>query len=326
MIVIENVGPAPPKLHNTQWLKRLRWGCLFTLMVLIYGSHAPLITLTKVDGVVPFNPSSCVVIIELAKLMISFMSLILTGRFSALQSCPSLVIVAPYAVPAVLYALNNNLVVLMQAYMDPSSYQVLSNLKIASTALLYSFCLGKRLNFRQWFALGLLMAAGACHSYSSLDLEEMESKDNANEPSRLHITSWGLFLVLVYCCVSGLAAVYTEMVLKRQKLPLSLQNLFLYVFGVGLNLLSSFSTIANGRGFLEGYTIVVWVIIAGQAVNGLLMSVVLKHGSGITRLFVISCSMLVNALISWAVLELQLTPTFLLPVTLIGLAAYLYYR
>ncbi|CAL9706758.1 unnamed protein product [Knipowitschia caucasica] len=325
MIVIENIGYDLPKEHTAQWLKRLQWCCLFIFMVLIYGSHAPLITLTKVDGEVPFNPSSCVLLIELAKLLISLVSLILTGRFSALQTRPSFVIVAPYAVPAVLYALNNNLVVLMQAYMDPSSYQVLSNLKIASTALLYSFCLGKRLKSRQWVALGLLMAAGTCHSFSSLDVEEPGDKGNTNEHSRLYITAWGLFLVLVYCCVSGLAAVYTEMVLKRQKLPLSLQNVYLYVFGVCLNLMSSFSSVANGKGFMEGYTLIVWTIIAGQAVNGLLMSVVLKHGTGITRLFVISCSMLVNALMSWAVLGLQITPIFLLPVTMIGLAAYLYY-
>lgn len=326
MIVIENVGPVPTKVPQRQWIESLRWGGLFTLMVLIYGSHAPLIALTKVDGEVPFNPSSCVVMIELAKLLISLVTLILSGSFHVLRTPPPPVLVAPYAVPAVLYALNNNLVVHMQAYMDPSSYQVLSNLKIASTALLYSSCLGKRLKFRQWFALGLLMTAGACHSYSSLDLEDSEGKGDESEQSRLRITAWGLFLVLIYCCVSGLAAVYTEMVLKRQKLPLSLQNLYLYVFGVTLNLASSFSTIANERAFMEGYTFVVWVIIAGQAVNGLLMSVVLKHGSGITRLFVISCSMLVNALMSWAVLGLQLTPIFLLPVAMIGLAAYLYYR
>lgn len=325
MIVIENVGPVYSNVHRTQWMEQLRWGSLFALMVVIYGSHAPLITLTKVDGVVPFNPSSCVVLIELAKLLISLVTLILTGSFTALRSPPALVVVAPYAVPAVLYALNNNLVVHMQAHMDPSSYQVLSNLKIASTALLYSFCLGKRLKFRQWLSLGLLMTAGACHSYSNLDLSDSEGKVDENEQSRLRITAWGLFLIFVYCCVSGLAAVYTEMVLKGQKLPLSLQNLYLYMFGVGLNLVSSFSTLANGSGFLEGYTVVVWVIIAGQAVNGLLMSVVLKHGSGITRLFVISCSMLVNALMSWAMLGLQLTPIFLLPVTMIGLAAYLYY-
>lgn len=324
MIVIPNVGSSSPARIRRLWVKRIQWGVLFGLMVLIYGSHAPLITLTKVDGRVPFNPSSCVVLIELAKLLISLVTLVLTGGASALRAPQRLVRVAPYAVPAVLYALNNNLVVIMQAYMDPSSYQVLSNLKIASTALLYSVCLGKRLRPSQWFALGLLMVAGVCHTYSSLDLGD-PVRAEAEEGPRLHITAWGLFLVLVYCFVSGFAAVYTERVLKSQKLPLSLQNLYLYMFGVAVNGLSSFSLITSDKNFLEGYSGVVWVIIAGQAANGLLMSVVLKHGSGITRLFVISCSMLVNALLSWAILGLQLTPFFLLPVSIIGLAAYLYY-
>lgn len=325
MIVIQNVGANSPVRIRRQWVKRIQWGVLFGLMVLIYGSHAPLITLTKVNGQVPFNPSSCVVMIESAKLLVSMVTLFLTGGTSALHAPPPLVLVAPYAVPAILYALNNNLVVLMQAYMDPSSYQVLSNLKIASTALLYSLCLGKRLQPAQWLALGLLMCAGVCHTYSSLDLGDPEKAETEEGP-RLHITAWGLILVLVYCFVSGLAAVYTEKVLKSQKLPLSLQNLYLYVFGVAINGLSSFSFVGSEKSFLEGYSGVVWAIIAGQAANGLLMSVVLKHGSGITRLFVISCSMLVNALFSWAILGLQLTPFFLLPVSMIGLAAYLYYK
>ncbi|XP_029367805.1 probable UDP-sugar transporter protein SLC35A4 [Echeneis naucrates] len=324
MIVIQNVGASSQRRVRRQWVKRIQWGLLLGLMVLIYGSHAPLINLTKVDGQVPFNPSSCVVMIEFFKLLMSLVTLVLTEGTSALSTLPPLVLVAPYGIPAILYALNNNLVVLMQAYMDPSSYQILSNLKIASTALLYSVCLGKRLRPAQWLALGLLMAAGVCHSYSSLDLGDVGLPD-AKEGPKLHITAWGLFLVLVYCSVSGLAAVYTEKVLKSQKLPLSLQNLYLYVFGVAINGVSSFSSVASEKSFLEGYSGAVWVIIAGQAANGLLMSVVLKHGSGITRLFVISCSMLVNALLSWVIVGLQLTPFFLLPVSMIGLAAYLYY-
>ncbi|MEQ2212145.1 hypothetical protein XENOCAPTIV_026100 [Xenoophorus captivus] len=308
-----------------RWANKIKWGFLLGLMVLIYGSHAPLITLTKVDGQVPFSASSCVLMIELAKLLISLLSLALTGSTSTLKSPPYLLLVAPYAVPAVLYTFNNNLVVVMQAYMDPSSFQMLSNLKIASTALLYSVCLGKRLRSAQWVALGLLMAAGGFHSYSTLDLQGPQRAD-VDEGPRLHITAWGLFLVLVYCGVSGLAAVYTESVLKSQKLPLSVQNLYLYVFGVAINGLSSLSTIGSDKRFLEGYSWVVWVIIAGQAANGLLMSVVLKHGSGITRLFVISSSILVNALLSWAILGLQLTALFPLPCAMIGLAAYLYYR
>jgi len=325
MIVIQNVESGSPVPRQRPWVKSIQWMVLLGLMVLIYGSHAPLIALTKVDGQVPFSSSSCVVMIELAKLLVSLATLLLTGSLGMLCSCPSPALVAPYAVPALLYALNNNLVVVMQVYMDPSSYQVLSNLKIACTAFLYSSCLGKRLRPSQWLSLGILMGAGVVHSYSSLDMEEASGGD-AKASTRLHVTAWGLVLVLLYCFVSGLAAVYTERVLKSQRLPLSLQNLYLYVFGVAINMLSHLFGEVNERGILDGFSGAVWAIVAGQAANGLLMSVVLKHGSGITRLFVISCSMLVNALLSWAVLGLQLTPIFLLPVCMIGLAAYLYYR
>ncbi|XP_036404372.1 probable UDP-sugar transporter protein SLC35A4 [Megalops cyprinoides] len=324
MIFIPNVGSDDPSPPRRRWTRAAGWGALLTLSVVIYGSHAPLIALTKVDGRVPFSPSSCVVMIELTKLLVS-LALLVTRDLHTLGVSVSWRHVVPYALPALLYALNNNLVVFMQAHMDPSTFQVLSNLKIASTALLYSFCLGKRLRPKQWLALSLLMGAGVCHSYSSLEVEE-EGRGGGDAPGiRLHVSAWGLLLVLTYCLISGLAAVYTELILKTQRLPLSLQNLFLYVFGVTVNGAAHVSGATGDRGFLEGYSAAVWVIVAGQATNGLLMAVVMKHGSNITRLFIISCSMLVNTALSWAILGLQLTPIFLLAVLMIGLAAHLYY-
>lgn len=324
MIVIKNVGSGetgPPR--TKRWLRGTRWVLLLIVSVVIYGSHAPLIALTKSDGRVPFSPSSCVVLIELSKLLLSLSALFASGNVHALRV--SWAAVLPYALPALLYAFNNNLVVFMQAYMDPSSFQVLSNLKIASTALLYTSCLKKRLRRAQWTALAVLMVAGALHSYSSLDWE-IPDQGAENARTRLYITSWGLLLVLLYCLVSGLAAVYTEKVLKSQRLPLSLQNLFLYIFGVAINLTSHFYNSGTEQAFLDGYSALVWIIVAGQAANGLLMSVVMKHGTGITRLFIISSAMLVNSVLSWGLLGLQLTPFFLLPVLMIALAVYLYYR
>ncbi|XP_026862994.2 probable UDP-sugar transporter protein SLC35A4 [Electrophorus electricus] len=323
MIIIENVGsdePDPP--HRRRLLQTALWAVLLVLLVLIYGSHAPLIALTKAGGHVPFSPSSCVVLIEFIKLLLSLCTVLATGNVRALWASVSWMAAAPYAMPALFYAFNNNLVVVMQAYMDPSSFQVLSNLKIASTALLYTSCLGRRLRPTQWLALGFLMGAGVCHSYSSLDPEDQDGEGERE----VHITTWGLLMVLAYCIVSGLAAVYTERVLKTQHLPLSLQNSFLYTFGVGINLASNVYSSSGERAFLEGYSAAVWVIVAGQAANGLLMSVVMKHGSGITRLFVISSAMLVNSVLSWGLLGLRLTPFFLLPVLMIGVAVHLYYR
>lgn len=326
MIIIKNVGSSQEDHPGTKrWLLDSRWIFLLIISVLIYGSHAPLIALTKSNGRVPFSPSSCVVLIELTKLLISLGALFASGNIHTIRVSISWAAILPYALPALLYAFNNNLVVFMQAYMDPSSFQVLSNLKIAFTALLYTTCLKRRLRRAQWAALAFLMVAGALHSYSSLDWE-IPALRGENARAGLHITAWGLLLVLLYCFVSGLAAVYTEKVLKSQRLPLSLQNLFLYIFGVGINLISYFYSSGTQQAFLDGYSALVWIIVAGQAANGLLMSVVMKHGTGITRLFIISSAMLVNSVLSWGLLGLQLTTFFLLPVLMIAVAVYLYYR
>lgn len=100
MIVIHNVRSGSPSRHRRWWRKRVQWGVLLGLMVLIYGSHAPLITLTKVGGRVPFSSSSCVLLIEITKLLVSLATLLLTGDLSALRAPLSLALVAPYAVPA----------------------------------------------------------------------------------------------------------------------------------------------------------------------------------------------------------------------------------
>lgn len=297
----------------------VHWGLLLVLSVVIYGSHAPLITLCKTDGLVPFSSLAVVICIELCKLLISVVLLVIMQDFHYLHIVSWQVII-PYALPAILYAVNNNLVVHMQHFMDPSTYQVLSNLKIGCTALLYSVFLRRRLSLQKWVAVFLLMVAGACHTYAGI-------KDHQKPflETQMHITPLGILMILLYSFISGLSAVYTELILKTQKLPLNLQNLFLYFFGVfvnsGVHVLSS-----EHEHFFEGFSIWVVVIILTQALNGLIMSVVMKHSNNITRLFVISCSMLVNAVLSVLLFQLQLTPMFFLAACLIGVAGHLCYQ
>ncbi|KAM9266175.1 LOW QUALITY PROTEIN: uncharacterized protein FYN16_006647 [Cariama cristata] len=304
-------------LGSANWmLQRGLWGLMLVLSVAIYGSHAPLLTQCKVDGMIPFNSTSVVVLVELTKLLFSLLFLLTWDR-ELLGVAVSWRHIAPFAPPASSDAANNNLVVHLQLFMDPSTYQVLSNLKIVSTALLYSLFLRQRLSMRKWLALLLLVAAGVSYSCGGLQDPGSPSK------MQLHITLVGLLLISVYWLISGLSAVYTEAILKTQALPLSLQNLFLYVFGVLLNLIGYFWSSTEGS-FLEGFSSWVLVIVVSQALNGLIMSVVMKHSSNITRLFVISCSILVNALLS-VTLHLQLTTLFFIAVSCIGLAVHLYY-
>ncbi|XP_009507214.2 probable UDP-sugar transporter protein SLC35A4 [Phalacrocorax carbo] len=312
MVIFGNAGGSASRM-----LQRGLWGLMLVLSVVIYGSHAPLLTMCKVDGKIPFSSTSVVVLIELTKLVFSLMFL-LTWNRELLGVAMSWHHAVPFALSALLYAANNNLVVHMQLFMDPSTYQVLSNLKIVSTALLYSLLLRKRLSMRKWLALFLLVAAGVSYSCGGLQDPGSPSK------MQLHITLVGLLLISVYCLISGLSAVYTEAILKTQALPLSLQNLFLYFFGVLLNLIGYFWSSAEGS-FLEGFSSWVLVIVVSQALNGLIMSVVMKHSSNITRLFVISCSVLVNALLSITLFNLQLTLLFFIAISCVSLAVHLYY-
>ncbi|KAJ6661360.1 hypothetical protein lerEdw1_014988 [Lerista edwardsae] len=307
-------SPAPAVV-----LKKVLWGLMLTLSTIVYGSHAPLLTLSKENGQIPFSSSSVVILIELTKLVLSSVFLIIWD-WRQLRNAVSWRHVAPFVLSALLYAANNNLVVHLQLFMDPSTFQVLSNLKIGSTALLFSMLLHQRLTLRKWLALFLLTVAGAFYTYGGLqDLQQLPASD-----MQLHITPIGLLLISLYCLISGLSAVYTEVVLKTQDLPLNLQNLFLYFFGVLLNVMIHLLSSA-GTGFLEGFSFWVGLVIVSQALNGLIMSVVMKHSNNITRLFVISSSIMVNALLSVMLFSLHLTAFFFLSVLLIGLAVYLYY-
>ncbi|XP_068960472.1 probable UDP-sugar transporter protein SLC35A4 [Petaurus breviceps papuanus] len=300
-----------------------RWVLMLLLSTTMYGAHAPLLALCRIDGRVPFRPSSAVLWTELTKLLLSACSLMARRQPRLWDTLPWRQ-AAPFALSALLYGANNNLVIHLQRYMDPSTYQVMSNLKIGSTALLYCLCLNHRLSARQGLALLLLTGAGACYAAAGLQDPRGLLPPPAAEAMPLHVTPLGLLLLLLYCLISGLSSVYTELLMKRQRLPLALQNLFLYSFGVLMNL-GLYVGGGPGPGLLEGFSAWAGLVVLSQALNGLLMSAIMKHGSSITRLFVVSSSLVVNAVLSATLLHVQLTAAFFLALLLIGLAVHLYY-
>ncbi|XP_072037884.1 probable UDP-sugar transporter protein SLC35A4 [Amphiura filiformis] len=312
-------------------LASLLWPVLLITAVLVYGSHSVLINLSKRYGRIQYSSASVVFMIEVTKLVASVILWIsqpinewsLAGFRRHISLKKSL----PFAVPAVLYALNNNIVVHIQMYMDPASFQMLSNLKIVSTAFLYRLIIKRRLTSVQWFAILLLIMAGASNSYGSLN------PSNMYEESTVYVTTSGLILMTIYCTISGLAGVFTEYILKRHhKTPLSVQNFLLYSYGIPLNLLaylvSSRASMEDAddeaQGLFEGYNTWTVIIIITQALNGLIMSAVMKHASNITRLFIISCAMVVTTLLSVELLELELNTYFCSAFALVFFALLLY--
>ncbi|XP_056021721.1 probable UDP-sugar transporter protein SLC35A4 isoform X2 [Ostrea edulis] len=232
-----------------------------------------------------------------------------------------------YAVPGLLYSASNNLSMMMQVYMDPTTFQVLSNLKIGITAVLYWGFLRRPLTLRQWIAVGILTMAGTLDSYGSY-------VSKGKNFSELYITITGLVMIIAQCVVSGMASVYAEYILKKQKeMSLHFQNIMLYTWLIIIN--TSFWIYEEvvhedkdntGKFHLfRGYTLPTWMIVVTQVYVGLAMSFILKHGSNITRLFVVSSSLSVTTVLSVLVFGLHLNSFFFTSLGLLLVSLYLFH-
>lgn len=145
----------------------LAFRAMILFQVFAYGSYSVLVHLCERDGRITFSSTTMNLVLELFKLVFSCMALLFTPKqlWPSASSKGSLVRQSlPYAVPGILYFINNNLAVHMQLYMDPASYQILSNFKIATTAILYRIIIKQKLTRRQWFAVVLLFCGGLFYS------------------------------------------------------------------------------------------------------------------------------------------------------------------
>lgn len=324
------------------------WRSTFVLGTFIYGSHAIFIHLSQVEGQIPFHPTSAVFVTESLKLLVCALIFAVQLRLARQPFvAPQVQRVWPYALPALIYAINNNLAYYIQLHMDPASFQILSQMKIGTTAILYRVIMKRKIGRLQSFALFLLILAGIFNSLGGSmnqspaedGMEDLGVLDGELDAGTLHVSLMGLLLILIYSFLSGLAGVYTEYILKRSDdVPLSLQNILLYVFGVGINGGTYFvqalsfehenagTLDINASHLLTGYTTLTWIMILSQVLNGLIMSLIFKHSNNIARLFLVSSSMVVTTLVSLALFHLTLNAYFGLAFFLVLSALFLYHQ
>ena len=87
---------------------------------------------------------------------------------------------------------------------------------------------------------------------------------------------------------SGLAGVYFEKILKGSDVSVWIRNIQLGVFGMVFGYLTMY--ISDGqevktKGFLFGYTNMVWAAILVQSAGGLIVALVVKYADNILKGF-----------------------------------------
>lgn len=295
---------------------------IMVTMMVLYSMQSLLITASKYGGSgYSYDPNCVVLMTELAKAIIAG-TLLIQAR--ADEANPAKVTIdkncLKYAIPALLYAVHNNLVFLGLTYLNAPTYQLLNNIKIIGTGLLYRMFLKKPLRIIQWIGLCVLMFG---QMVATLQTGGGGGDGGSNEGFMT-----GVFVMVVLALMSGMAGVYNESLLKGSTDSTHWQNLQLYSFSVLFCLIQfmfSRSSANTGKGFFEGFKPMTWAVILCSATMGQAVSYVLKYTNNITNRFATAASLLITTLGSYFFFGTVVEMPFYLGVGLIALAFLLYF-
>ena len=199
---------------------------------------------------------------------------------------------------------------------DPTTFQLLSQMKTIFTGLLFRVFLGRHLSGAQYLALVTLACGTATSQIPS-----------AAHPLG-HASVHGLILSLVSCALSAFGGIYSEKLLKkRPSASIHWQNMQLYAWGVAFNALGfaikDGGSLANGwsTGYESGWA---WAVVLCNACNGLAISAVLKFADNIARVYAHALAMVATMLVSVHLFAAPITPQLIIAIVLVGTSTLQY--
>lgn len=137
----------------------------------------------------------------------------------------------------------------------------------------------------------------------------------------------GLVAVLCATCTSGFSGVYFEKILKGSQTSLWLRNVQMGLPSVVIALVVVFvqdSSAVASRGFLGGYTPIVWTVVIVQAVGGLIVAVVVKYADNVLKVFAASFSIVISCVLSAIFFDFHASFAFVVGASLVVVATGLY--
>lgn len=208
------------------------------------------------------------------------------------------------SVPSVLYVFQNNLVYIAMTHLESTTFQITNQLKIISTAIFSIALLNKQLTRLKWISL-ILLSVGVMmvqiDSHTSVQANILPNTHSAGVKMK-QSTILGLAAVLASSLVSGFAGVYMEKMFKSQRsTSFWVSNAQLYTCGIFLGLIGVIYQdgieIAE-MGFFHGYDFIVCLVVLFASAGGIIVSLILKYASCITKGFATSCAIVLSSVIS----------------------------
>ena len=305
---------------------------IFATYVSLWVSSYLLVFASKQAGAPPYNATSVVLLTELVKLCMAVGLYLRRDGTTAqlvLAISHSLPLLMKYSIPAMLYCIYNNLVYVNLKTFDPGTYNVLMQLRIVITGVIYQQAFAKRLNRYQWAAL-VLISLGC--------MVKESAKLTSSEGLRANQAAW--LLLLCQMLASVFAGVYNEVLLKGDGavappggggVTTNLQNAYMYFQSVAWN---GVFLLAQGRlgealaadNMAAVFSPTVLAIIGIMSSVGLVTGFFLKHLDSVLKSIASALEVVLTTIASNLCFGTPLDATGVGAAVLVGIGVALYAR
>lgn len=311
---------------DLQKWKKMQWYFVAALLTVLTSSQGILTTLSQSNGEYEYDYATVPFLAEVFKLLVSSLLLWKECQKSPLPKMTTeWKTVALYPIPSIIYLIHNNVQFATLTFVDTSTYQIMGNLKIVTTGILFRLFLGRRLSNLQWMAI-VLLAVGTTTS-------QVRGCGEASRDSLFSAPIQGYMLGVLSACLSALAGIYTEFLMKKNNDSLYWQNVQLYTFGTIFNmarlLLDDFrGGFENGpwwQRIFNGYTFTTWMVVLNLGSTGLLVSWLMKHADNIVKVYSTSMAMLLTMILSLFLFNFKPTLQLFLGIIICMMSLHMYF-
>nr|CAD2166958.1 unnamed protein product [Meloidogyne enterolobii] len=200
---------------------------------------------------------------------------------------------AKVCAPSLIYNLQNNLYYVALSNLESTTFCVIYQLKILTTAIMLRILLGKLISRIQWIALLILVLGVA--------IVQSQYEPPASQSSKEQSFFVGMLSVLTMCISSAFAGVYLEMVLKESSVNIWMQNIRLAIFGLFIGAI--LILVKDTRRISE---------------------VVIKYADNILKAYAQAAAIVGAAFGSWLLFDFSPNNLFLFGTLMVAVSVYLY--
>lgn len=306
-------------IPNDKPIFKLRTLTVAAALTIFTSSQGILTTLSQTGGKYLYDYGTVPFLAELLKLVVSIFMIWREERASGIRNTLDWKTVRLYPIPSLIYLIHNNVQFATLTFVDTSTYQIMGNLKIVTTGILFRVFLKRRLSNLQWMAI-VLLTVGTTTS-------QIKGCGEGNCGSLFSSRYEGYFLGIISAFLSALAGVYTEFLMKKTNESLYWQNAQLYAFGVLFNFLR---LVLEGGWqkvwrLCNGYDIVTWLVVLNLGCTGLLVSWIMKYADNIVKVYATSMAMLLTMILSTLLFDFKPSLQLFLGIVICTMSLQMYF-